>query len=56
MEFDNLWVICKACNIEKGEKHWYEYEQYMLISHPHDYPLIKSVRPKKLLNSLKQRD
>ncbi len=56
MEFDNLWVICKTCNTEKGEKHWFEYEQYMLVSYPNDYPLIKSVRPTKLLNSLKQKE
>ena len=53
MEFQNLWVICQECNKEKGEKHWYEYEQYMFINYPNDYPTIKAARPKKLLDSLK---
>ena len=53
MEFKNLWVICQTCNKEKGEKNWYEYEQYMFLNYPNDYPLIKSARPTTLLNSLK---
>ncbi|MDJ0649829.1 MAG: HNH endonuclease signature motif containing protein [Xenococcaceae cyanobacterium MO_188.B19] len=55
MEFQNLWVICKTCNIQKGEKHWYEYEQYILVNYPNDYPVIKSSRPTRLLSSLKKR-
>ena len=36
LEWSNLWVICRACNREKGEKHWYEYEQYMYHKYPQD--------------------
>ncbi|WP_319418820.1 HNH endonuclease [Pleurocapsa sp. FMAR1] len=53
LEWSNLWVICRTCNREKGEKHWYEYEQYMYQKYPQDYPVIKATRPIKLLNSLK---
>jgi 5-methylcytosine-specific restriction endonuclease McrA len=51
LEWSNLWVICRACNREKGEKNWYEYEHFMFINYPHDYPLIRSARPIKLLNT-----
>ena len=37
MEFENLWVICRFCNREKGEKHWYEYEHHMFVNHPDWY-------------------
>lgn len=53
LEWSNLWVICRACNREKGEKHWYEYEQYMYHNYPQDYPVIRAARPSELLNSLK---
>lgn len=53
LEWSNLWVICRACNREKGEKHWYEYEQYMYHNYPQDYPVIRAARPIELLNSLK---
>lgn len=53
MDFSNLWVICKECNIEKAEKNWYEYEHFIYQKYPEDYSAIKSARPKKLLNSLK---
>ncbi|VEP17426.1 HNH endonuclease [Hyella patelloides LEGE 07179] len=53
MEFQNLWVICQECNKEKGEKHWYEYEQYIFLHYPNDYPIIKAARPRQLLDSLK---
>lgn len=56
LEWQNLWVICQACNREKGEKHWYEYEQYMFLNYPHDCPAIKAARPTKLLESLKNKD
>ena len=49
LEWSNLWVICQQCNREKGERSWYEYEQYMYLNYPDDYPLIRSVRPTKLL-------
>lgn len=54
MEWSNLWVICQACNREKGEMNWYKYEQYMLNNYPQDYPAIKAVRPSKLIKSLKE--
>lgn len=53
LEWSNLWVICRVCNREKGERHWYEYEQYMYHKYPQDYPIIKTARPIELLNSLK---
>ncbi len=53
MDFKNLWVICRFCNEEKGEMHWYEYEHYMLIHHPDLYPNVKAARPSHLLQSLK---
>jgi 5-methylcytosine-specific restriction endonuclease McrA len=53
MEFGNLWVICQACNQEKGEMHWYEYEHYMFVHHPDLYAAVKAVRPRQLLQSLK---
>lgn len=54
MDFRNLWVICKSCNQEKGEKHWFEYEHYMFVKHPDLYPFIQAVRPTNLLKSLKE--
>lgn len=54
LDFKNLWVICKACNQEKGEKHWFEYEHYILIHHPARLPAIQTARPIQLLKSLKQ--
>ncbi len=56
LEWQNLWVICRECNQQKGEKHWYEYEQYMFINYPQDYPVVKAARPTKLLKSLKEND
>lgn len=53
LEWSNLWVICRTCNREKGEKHWYEYEQYMYHNYPQDYPIVMAARPIKLLKSLK---
>lgn len=53
LDLRNLWVICRDCNQEKGEKHWFEYEHYMLIHHPDLLPAILSVRPIQLLKSLK---
>jgi 5-methylcytosine-specific restriction endonuclease McrA len=54
MDFRNLWVICRSCNREKGEKHWFEYEHYMFVKHPDLYPFIQAVRPTNLLKSLKE--
>ena len=53
MEFKNLWVICRVCNQEKGEMHWYDYEHYMFIHYPDLYPVVKALRPSQLLQSLK---
>lgn len=53
LAWSNLWVICRNCNREKGERHWYEYEQYMYHNYPDDYPVIRAARPVQLLNSLK---
>lgn len=53
MEFQNLWVICQACNQEKGEMHWFEYEHYMLIQHPDRLEDVRLARPTQLLKSLK---
>ena len=53
LDFRNLWVICRLCNQEKGEMHWYEYEHYMLIHHPDRYPDVQFARPRQLLQTLK---
>jgi 5-methylcytosine-specific restriction endonuclease McrA len=53
LEFKNLWVICRPCNYEKGEKHWFEYEHYMLMHHPELYEAVRAMRPKQLLKSLR---
>ena len=53
LDFRNLWVICRLCNQEKGEMHWYEYEHYMLIHHPNRYPDVQFARPRQLLQTLK---
>ncbi|MBD2358897.1 HNH endonuclease [Tolypothrix sp. FACHB-123] len=52
MEFQNLWVICQACNQEKGEMHWYKYEHYIFIHNPDFYLSVKAARPSLLLQSL----
>ena len=56
LDFRNLWVICRDCNQEKGEMHWYEYEHYMFIHHRDRYEDIQFFRPRSLLKSLKQTD
>lgn len=56
LDFRNLWVICRDCNQEKGEMHWYEYEHYMFIHHRDRYQDIQLFRPRPLLKSLKQTD
>jgi hypothetical protein len=52
MEFKNLWVICRLCNLEKGEMHWYEYEHYVFVHYPSRYSDVRNARPKQLLRSL----
>lgn len=54
LDFKNLWVICRLCNLEKGEMHWYEYERYIFIRHPELYDNVQFARPRQLLQSLKQ--
>ena len=54
LDFRNLWVICRDCNLEKGEKHWFEYEHYMMIHHPELLSAIQAARPTQLLKSLKE--
>ncbi|WP_448604697.1 HNH endonuclease [Thermoleptolyngbya sp.] len=55
MNFDNLWVICKPCNDEKGEMHWFEYEHYLLVHHPDFLSIVQGFRPIQLLKSLRQK-
>lgn len=52
LDFRNLWVICHLCNQEKGERHWYEYERYILANHPALYENVQFARPRQLLKSL----
>ena len=52
MEFENLWVICRDCNLEKAEMHWYRYEQYVLLTYPDRYENVRHARPIALLRSL----
>lgn len=52
MDFRNLWVICRDCNREKAEKHWFEYEHYMMLHHPNRYRDIQFARPTRLLKNL----
>ncbi|UJB72329.1 HNH endonuclease (plasmid) [Acaryochloris sp. 'Moss Beach'] len=49
LDFKNFWVICLYCNREKGERHWYEYEHYILINHPEFYDDVAFARPRQLL-------
>lgn len=52
MEFTNFWVICRRCNQEKGERHWYEYEHFMFHKHRERYCNVKNARPRYLLKEL----
>lgn len=52
MEFKNLWVICRDCNLEKAEMPWYEYEHYIFTHYPNRYSVIRDARPIQLLKSL----
>ena len=52
LDFRNFWVICRICNQEKGERHWYEYEHYMFINHPDRYQDVAMFRPRQLLKTL----
>jgi 5-methylcytosine-specific restriction endonuclease McrA len=55
LDFKNLWVICRNCNTEKGEMHWYEYEYFMFIHNPDRYESLSLFRPRQLLKSLKDK-
>ena len=52
LDFKNLWVICRICNQEKGEMHWYEYERYILTHYPDRYEEVAFARPRWLLRRL----
>ncbi|HEY9881261.1 MAG TPA: HNH endonuclease signature motif containing protein [Leptolyngbyaceae cyanobacterium] len=54
LDFRNLWVICRICNQEKGEMHWYEYEHYTFVKYPDRYHDVQFARPRQLLQSLKE--
>lgn len=54
LDFRNLWVICLPCNQQKGERHWFEYEHYLLKNYPDRLESIQIYRPLKLLKSLKE--
>jgi hypothetical protein len=51
MEFSNFWVICRHCNQEKGEKHWYEYEHFIFHKYRDIYCNVKNARPRNLLKN-----
>jgi hypothetical protein len=53
LDFRNLWVICRICNQEKGEMHWYEYERYTFLKYPNRLADIQFARPRQLLKTLK---
>lgn len=53
LDFRNLWVICRPCNQEKGEMHWYEYEHYTFINYPDRYQDIQLYRPTALIKELR---
>jgi HNH endonuclease len=52
MDLANFWVICRTCNQEKAEKHWYEYERYIFKQYPDRYEGIRIARPRQLLKNL----
>ena len=52
LDFRNLWVICRSCNQEKADQHWYEYEHYMYINYPDQYHDVAFARPRQLLEKL----
>jgi hypothetical protein len=52
LDFRNFWVICRACNLEKAEMNWYEYERYCFKNYPDRYHYILEERPQQLLLSL----
>ena len=52
LDFDNFWVICRDCNFEKAEMHWYDYERYIFKNYPDRYQIVCDERPDKLLRSL----
>jgi 5-methylcytosine-specific restriction endonuclease McrA len=52
LNFQNFWVICRACNLEKAEMNWYEYERYMMKNYADRYQIVRNERPEELLKSL----
>ncbi|MFN7714398.1 MAG: HNH endonuclease [Pseudanabaenaceae cyanobacterium] len=55
LEFTNLWVICRECNREKSDMHWFEYERYVFQHYPQRYAAVRSARPTTLINDLRNR-
>jgi HNH endonuclease len=56
MAFDNFWVICRACNREKAEKHWYEYEHFIFRQYRDRYADVQFFRPRQLLKTLESQE
>lgn len=54
LNFQNFWVICRLCNQEKAEMHWFEYEHFILTHYPDRYDAVRVERPIELLRSLKE--
>ncbi len=48
----NLWVICRDCNREKAEMHWYQYEHYIFVNTLNYYENVRLARPRNLLKTL----
>ena len=52
MTFENLWVICRDCNVEKAEMHWYQYEHHVFVHYPDRYENLRQARPRRLIKTL----
>jgi 5-methylcytosine-specific restriction endonuclease McrA len=52
LDFQNFWVICRKCNVEKAEMNWYEYERYIMKNYVDRYHIVCEERPEDLLRSL----
>ncbi len=56
MTFTNLWVICRDCNREKAEMHWYQYEHHIFVHRFDRYENVRLARPRQLLKTLSASD
>jgi 5-methylcytosine-specific restriction endonuclease McrA len=56
MTFANLWVICRDCNLEKAEMHWYQYEHHIFVNSSNHYENVRLARPRTLLRTLSASD